>query len=241
MRDEMAALEELQNLDLEILESRKELEGIPENLKGQRCDVGRVGEMLERERARLEEAIQWRTDREKEISNNGDLLGKSKGKLQGARNEKENKAAQREIDTIRKAISDREEEVIKIMEAIEQYRAAVEVHTKEFAELEEHLKASEAEGKKRMADLQAVVDATAARRKGLASRVPADMLRLYERIHKRLGRALVEAKDGKCTGCYMELMPQMYIEIQRGTRTFTCPSCFRILMFKESEPAESAT
>jgi uncharacterized protein len=234
----MAALEELQNLDLEILESRKELEEIPESLKGQRADVGRVGEMLERERARLDEAIQWRTDREKEISNSNDLLGKSKGKLQAARNEKENKAAQREIDTIRKAISDREEEVIKIMEAIEQYRAAVEVHTKEFAELEEHVKASEEEGQKRMAVLQTIVDSTAARRKQLASRVPPDMLRLYERIHKRLGRALVEAKDGKCTGCYMELMPQMYIEIQRCTRTFTCPSCFRILMFKGSEPAE---
>jgi uncharacterized protein len=237
----MSALEELQNLDLEILESRKELEEIPESLKSQRADVGRVGEMLERERARLDEAIQWRTDREKEIAGNNELLGKSKGKLQGARNEKENKAAQREIDTIRKAISDREEEVIKIMEAIEQYRAAVDVHTKEFAELEEHVKTSEEAGRKRMAELQAIVDATASRRRDLASRVPADMLRLYERIHKRLGRALVEAKDGKCTGCYMEIMPQMYIEIQRGARTFTCPSCFRILMFKGSEPVEPAS
>ena len=232
MKEQLAALEELQNLDLENLTLREELTNIPQNIEEMREDVEKVGEILERERERLSEAESWRRDREREIELQNDLLMKSKAKLQSARNEKENKAAQREIDTIRRTIQEREKEALEVLEAIDQYRAAIDEHTAEFAELQGHLTATEEEGARRMAEVEQQLGETDARRRELAERVPRDLLRLYERIHKRLGRAMVEAVDGHCTGCNMELLPQTYNELQRGDKLFNCPNCFRILVFK---------
>jgi predicted nucleic acid-binding Zn-ribbon protein len=237
VQEELAALEELQNLDLENLELRNELESIPENIEEMRNDVSHVGEILERERQRLAEAEEWRRDREREIEIQSELLAKSKAKLQAARNEKESKAAQREIDTIRRTIQEREKEAIEVMEAIDSYRTAIEEHTKEFAELESQLEATEKEGQTRMAQVEKEIGLTGSRRAELASRVPERLLRMYERIHKRLGLALVECIDGHCAGCNMELMAQMYVELQRHEKIISCPSCNRILVFKGKDKA----
>ncbi|MDJ0766368.1 MAG: C4-type zinc ribbon domain-containing protein [Myxococcota bacterium] len=238
MKTELAALEELQSLDLEILEHRKELSAIPKNLEAMRSDVTHVGELLQREKDRLTEAEQWRVDREKEIVLQNEILTKSKAKLQAARNEREQKAAQREIDAVRKTIQEREEEALKVMEASDQYRQAIEAHTKEFAELEAQLRESEAEARARMAELEVAIGKTATHRQELVDRVSQKTLRLYERIHKRLGRAIVHAEAGTCTGCNMEILPQRYNEIQRGDKIFQCANCFRIIIFKPPTDTE---
>ena len=81
---------------------------------------------------------------------------------------------------------------------------------------------------------------TESRRKDLVAQVPPDTLRLYERIHKRLGRAVVPAMNGNCTGCNMEIRAQIYNEIQRGDKIFQCVYCKRILVFKPAEQVEEA-
>jgi uncharacterized protein len=236
LKSELAALEELQALDLETLELHNELKSIPENLEAMKEDVNHIASLLEREKERLKEAEEWRLEREKDIASQNIMLGKSKTKLQSVRNEKEQKAAQREIDTIRKTIQEREEEALKVMEAIEQYRAAIDNHTEEFAELEKHLTESQKEAEARMADLESAVAKVSSRRSEITARIPKDMLRLYERIHKRLGRAVVEAVDGCCQGCNMEILAQTYNELQRGDKMYQCANCFRILIFKPKEP-----
>lgn len=240
MKSELAALEELQTLDLETLKLRNELKAIPENIKEMREDVSRVGELLERERQRLAEAESWRAERERDVALQNELVAKSKAKLQAARNEKESKAAQREIDVIRKNIQDREEETLKILEAIEQYRVAIESHSKEFAELEEHLRDSEKEAQTRMNELESSIGQTDAQRKEIAGRISPKTFRLYERIHKRFGLAVVSAMEGKCTGCHMEILPQRYNELIRGNVLHQCTNCFRILIFKGRASLEAS-
>ena len=239
MQDELAFVEELQRLDLEILGFRNELESIPENIGKLKEDVAHVGEILDKERERLVEAEKWRTERERDIEIQSEMLAKSKTKLQAARNEKESKAAQREIDTIRRNTQDREKEAIELMEAIEQYRSAIEAHEAEFAELEKHLTATEAEGAERMKEIELRIEQTGSSRSELAGRISPKTLRMYERIHRRLGRALVEVAGGFCTGCNMELPPQLYIELQRGDKLLNCPNCFRMLVHKPPESEES--
>ena len=243
MKSELAALEELQVLDLETLDLHNELKSIPENLEAMKAEVDHIASLLEREKERLKEAEEWRQEREKDIAAQNGMLGKSKTKLQSVRNEKEQKAAQREIDTIRKTIQEREEEAIKVLEAIDQYRAAIDNHTGEFAELEKHYLEAEKEAESRKATLEAEKEKVSVRRGEITSKIPKDMLRLYERIHKRLGRAVVEAVDGFCQGCNMELLAQTYNELQRGDKMYQCPNCFRILIFKpkEVEPAPAET
>ena len=237
--DELAALKELQKLDLENLELRKSLQDIPINIEAMRQDVANIGDILERENLRLKEAEQWRADREREIELQNDLLKKSKSKQQVARNEKESKAAQREIDTIRKNIQDREKETLEVMEAIEQYRSAIAEHTEEFSELEKHLQATEEEGAAKIREVEERIQKTDSARKILVDKVPTKTFRLYERIHKRIGNALAEAKDERCTGCHIGLLPQLYNDLIRGNKLITCQNCYRILYYTPVETEES--
>ena len=89
-----------------------------------------------------------------------------------------------------------------------------------------------------MQEIEANIGTTEARRKELVDRVPKQICRLYERIHKRLGRAVVEVLEGHCSGCNLDVPPQMYNEIQRGDKIHQCPYCFRILFFKAKPEAE---
>jgi predicted nucleic acid-binding Zn-ribbon protein len=232
LKNELAALMELQSLDLEILEQSQELSKIPEDLEAMREDVTHVGEILQREKDRLAEAEGWRVEREKDMLTQNELLIKSKGKLLTARNEKENKAAQREIDTIRKMIQEREEETLKLMEAIDQYRGGIDKHTSAFGELEQELASRESEGQARMDEIETSIAGTHTRRGELVAQVPQKIFRLYDRIHKRIGRSVVPAMEGHCTGCNMDITAQMYNELQRGDKIYQCPNCYRILVYK---------
>jgi len=232
VQQELASLEELQILDLQNFTIRKELEAIPATIEEKRQNVEFVRTLLQKERARLDEAEAWRANSEREIQMQGDMLNNSRTKLQGARNEKENKAAQREIDTLRKNIGDREKEALEMLEAIEQYRIAIDEHTKEFAQLEETLRAEESSGNERIAELNALIAESAQKRAELASRVPEPILRRYDRVQKKLGRGLVEVIDGFCSGCNIGILPQLFNELIRGEKIHACPSCTRILIYR---------
>ena len=240
MHNELSSLIKLQEVDLQTLEIRTQLEAIPKELDAMRTDVQNVGDILEREMGRLAEAEEWRVEREKEIAFQTELLTKSKVKLQASRNEKEHSAAQREIDTIRKNIQEREEEAFKVLEAMEHYRTAIDEHGKEFAELEQHLNEREEESRKKMAELEESIARTSGNRSELASKVPQRTLRLYERIHKRLGKAVVDVENGSCTGCYIALPPQLHNEVLKGDKLFQCPICHRIVVCREQgEPDQT--
>jgi uncharacterized protein len=246
VQQDLANLLKLQELDLKTIDIRRELDDIPAQIEDVRQNVETIRMILQKEQKRLEDAEGWKTDREKEIALQNDLLTKSKSKLQAARNEKENKAAQREVDTIKKNITDQEKELMELMEAIEQYRIAIDEHKKEFAELEDHLRATESEGKARMEEIKSILSETDGGRKALTSQIAPKSLRFYERIQRKLGQAIVSITEPICAGCNFGVLPQKFIELQRGESVITCQNCLRILVFSgepfiESTEGESET
>jgi predicted nucleic acid-binding Zn-ribbon protein len=52
---------------------------------------------------------------------------------------------------------------------------------------------------------------------------------------QRRGIAVVEARDGSCLGCNMQLPPQLYNSLFRGDDLITCPHCQRVLVLRREE------
>jgi len=231
---DLQALEKLQQIDVRVDEESQALEEIPARLDELRKDVERVGSLLESEKERLAEMEKWHRDQEREIELQGELLAKAKNKMQQARNEREHKAAQREIETIRKATQDREEELLGLMDTIEQGRKTVKEHEEEFVSLQSHLEQEEKEARKQLDAVKKKIDKARTGREDIVKQISSPVVSLYERIQKRLGMALVEVQDDHCTGCNMQVEPQRLIELRKGTRLIQCPLCNRILFFKEN-------
>ncbi|MGH9351326.1 MAG: zinc ribbon domain-containing protein, partial [Terriglobia bacterium] len=63
----------------------------------------------------------------------------------------------------------------------------------------------------------------------------------YERLRRgRHGVALVEVRDGLCTGCHVRLRPQAYNEIRTQDIYMTCEACARILYYVPPVEGEAA-
>ena len=66
-------------------------------------------------------------------------------------------------------------------------------------------------------------------RSELAGSIGARWLTLYERTHRRHGRAVVTVRDGTCLGCMGRLPTALSAASRRSDSVLTCPSCGCIL------------
>jgi len=231
---QIALLEQLQNVDLKIHESQSKLNKIPDDLSQVKVQMDELYEKIERDRTTLKEAEKWRVEHEKAIDMQQALLAKSKGKLATARNEREANAAQREIDTIRRALSEREEEAIHILEVVEQTGESIKQKEDMYSKLQDAFKDMEVESGKQVEGMKTQVKKLETERKKIAKNLDQPTSLLYEKIRQRQPRAVVAAVRGTCGGCHMILPPQIYNLIQRQDRILQCPSCFRIVYYDEA-------
>jgi predicted nucleic acid-binding Zn-ribbon protein len=79
------------------------------------------------------------------------------------------------------------------------------------------------------------------KRKKLRKAVPAPLLKRYEFIRQRRnGTAIAPVHEGVCLGCHMNILPQQFIDLQKGLEILQCPHCQRILYWAEEVGEEAA-
>ena len=232
LQDQLRALDELQRVDSVVRELELELAEIPRRVKELEDDVDRVRSLLDRERAELTDAERMRKEAEREVQHHAEMLSKARQKASAALKTREHDAAQREIEAMRKSSSDRQEDVLKLMAAIEQFKASIAQHEEEFSAIQKVLDGEQAEARARMTQLEAKKAAHDDARRGAVSKLRPEVLRKYETIRHRRGTAIVETVSGQCQGCHMQLPPQLYNIILRLESIELCPNCNRILFFK---------
>jgi predicted nucleic acid-binding Zn-ribbon protein len=244
LKDQLRLLRELQAIDSRLTEVRKSIDALPARLEPAKQDLARLEAMLTQERAQLVETERWRGEQEELIKREEDAVRQAKSKLQQSRNTKDFSAASREVDNKRRMISEREDELVKVIEAMEATRARLTQREADVAQLREKVAAEEAEVAVRVAELRKEMAVHEGGRGAVASQVPRDLLRRYELVQKRRGLALVPVVDGICKGCFMSLPPQLSNIIARCTSIETCPSCQRLLyrpeMVEETPAAGSS-
>ncbi len=233
MREQLKLLENLQQVDAELNEVKRSLVALPAKLKSLKEDVDSVEALLGSERAQLEDAQMYRAELKQTIKAQTDQLTKAKAKLTQIRTSKEYMATQRELENTRKSTMEREEELKKLEEAIEVSEAKVKEHEEELGALKDHVAEEERETEASLAELQKRADTMQVERDKMTDGIPSSLLRRYEVIQRRTGNAVVPARDGVCTGCNMQLLPQLFRILQAGRSVETCPSCQRIVYFEE--------
>ena len=51
---------------------------------------------------------------------------------------------------------------------------------------------------------------------------------------RRAGVVVVEARGESCSGCFMSIPPQIFVNVKKNAEIITCPNCQRILYYKEA-------
>jgi predicted nucleic acid-binding Zn-ribbon protein len=232
--EQLAALAKIAEIDAQALSADTELTDLPARTAELQNDVERLGELLEAERNGLQEAEGLLQAQEDEINSQSQSLARSKAKSARARTLRETEAVERELDTIRRTMKDREGERDQLREAIEKRRAALDKHTTEYEELRKLATEEKERAEARTAELNKAREEVLAGRKALADRVAADVMRRYERIRgHRGGVGVVAIVTGNCTGCNTSLPPNQVIAVQKAETIEQCPRCQRLLYAPE--------
>lgn len=233
MKDQLRLLEDLQRFDARLQEHDNALKTLPEKLQALKNDLGKVEGLLAKERLQLADAEKFRRDSESNLKADEQNVAKSKAKLSQVKTGKDHMAAQREMENMRKMVGEREEELVKLVDAINAYKKSVETHEKDVAELRSHVEKEEVATNARLAEITAKTAAERGERDTVAAKIRADLMKKYNHVRQRRGVAVVPVVGGSCQGCHMKIPPQLYNVLQRAATIETCPTCNRIIYWDE--------
>ena len=235
LREKLKALEELQQVDIELAEVKAEAEAVPRRRSEIEADVAVARKAWQAEQDRLAGIEREKRSQEQTVAAERDKVKKWEGRLAEIRTPREYAALSREIDIARKTnesvgeqtklLTVQAEEVARSIEALQERLDEKESGAQE--ELE-GLVLREAEFARRAVALNA-------RRAELATRVEPAILQRYENIRKRRGGiAVTQVTGGTCRGCNRQIPPQMAIILVRANSIENCPNCNRIIYVPEA-------
>jgi predicted nucleic acid-binding Zn-ribbon protein len=244
LRDQLKRLEELQRYDAQIQELNTALQAIPAKLQATQNDLARVEQLLTTERAQLAESQRYYNEQKNLLETDENHVASGKHKLSQAKNSKEYVAAQREIDTSRESAQTREAEMTKLVDAVKAKEKLLADRDADVKALRDSIAKDVEAARSRMAELEGKIGAIKTERDKIAVGVRPDVLKRYGTIRMRRGLAVVAVRGGTCTGCNMNLPPQLFNMLQRGTSLETCPYCHRIVywdeLMKDPEPTKGS-
>ena len=123
----------------------------------------------------------------------------------------------------------RQEDVHKLAEALDQQRHKIDEHESRLAAERKSVEDQRGLVDQKLREIQAQQAEIRVAREATAKLVKPDVLRKYGTIRMRRGMAVVAVKDGTCRGCNMNIPPQLYNVLQRGSSLELCPNCNRII------------
>lgn len=233
MKEQLLLLLDLQVIDARVHELRTEIQALPSKLEPAKKDLAKLDSIVQAEQAQLAENEAWRKEQEDLIQMEEEAIRKAKLKLQAAKNSKDYTAASRELDNKRKSKSEREEEVLKMMEALEKSRVEVAAHIKDIEALRAHISEEEKKLEEVIKEMAAEAEERASGRDTLVSQIETRLLRRYDSVMRKRGYAVAPVVDGVCRGCHMAIPPQLNNVLARYDSIESCPRCQRLLYRKE--------
>ena len=147
-------------------------------------------------------------------------------------NAKELASIQHEIENLKRRRSDREDEMLGLMEVREELeRRAAEAQTTSDG-LREQVEAVGGEAVEELTSIIAELEAKRTERERVVPEIEPDVLELYEDLRKqKKGIGVAALVDGVCQGCHEQLSAMELDKIKRVEGVRRCEHCRRILVF----------
>lgn len=232
--EQIKQLVELQHVDSEIHEVKKELVTAPREVEELREEF----EKEESKHAKILDKLQHMREQQKrldmDLEDESSRLKKSKTKLMQVSNGKEFSAMSREMDNIERTTRGHEEERIALREELE----LQEQNSKESEAVCDNLRIDLATKEANLTTRLEKANGELARleqiRHETGSDVPAPIMARYEFIRRRLDHpVIVPVANSICYGCHIAIPPQTFNELQQGRQIWSCPNCQRLIYWAE--------
>jgi len=230
LRPELEMLLRLQKIDLKILTIKKELQEAPARFEALQESQAQKEQELTEMKEKLSTLQERRFEVEDELKMETERLRKSQKKLTLIKTEREYHAILKEIDEIKKANKSREDEILEAEEEIEKINNEIDAKNKEIKEVNAQLKSEEKTLSKKTKALEKEIARLTKERKKEEKDVQPALLSRYSFLKDKLGGlVVVSVINGVCAGCNMNIPPQLYNELLRDDKVYSCPTCQRFI------------
>jgi len=233
---ELETLFEAQKIETMIMEGEQKLLQAPKKLRQMEDQLTEVRDKIEKEKEIVEELEKERRKKEKELEGEKEKIKKLEVKLYDVKTNKEYQALLKEIESAKEANDRTEEDVLVLMDKVEDLKKDYETSQVELKRLEKESEIEKAEIEKETRSMDEVIAKLTTERDNLLSIVSENLRTTYNILReKRGGIAVTNVRNGVCLGCNMNIPPQLFIEVTKNKQLIQCPSCNRILFFREDD------
>lgn len=230
INEQIKALTELQKIDFEIHELKKELDSQPLRQKRMDEDFEKKKTALKAVEADLRGIQLKQKEKEIDLQSREEKIKKLQAQLYQLKSNKEYSAMELGIKGLKADNSLLEEDILKLMDALETARQTVTRERQALTGEEAKFKEASDALKKEAEFLQTQATKLDVKRQAYRPNIDPKLLSQYEKLLKsREGLGLVPVKNNACGGCHLRLPPQIINEIQMQEKLIVCESCARIL------------
>jgi len=236
LRDQLELLWELQKIDLGLKSIKEEKDRYPREMK--RLDEKQrvEKERIQKQKEKFESLEKTRRQKEGELSLEQEKIKKAEGRMSEVKTNKEYQAFLNEIDAIKEANSRMEEEILQVMDEVDNLKDELSKRERDVAATLEKVEAERKELQGKMAHDEKVWSDQMERREVLSKKIESKLVKLYDTLkEKRQGVGVVGVKHETCQGCFVNVPPQLFIEVQKNNALVRCPHCNRILYWEGNQ------
>ncbi len=236
MKDLIKHLVNLQETDTSIIKKRVFIEKIPlrvfevdQPLKEAKAD-------LEKLRQKTESLVKKKRNKELLLEEINEKIRKMKARVSELKTNKEYQAHLKEMESFEGEIAAVEEEILVVMEELD---AAMKLQKSKEVDVQaetEKLNVFKKQLDEEVLKYESELKGLREQRVGLVESIDTDIYDKYMLLLKTgSGVAVTQAKNELCTGCNMNIPPQLYVEIKKNEEVIQCPQCLRILFYPDTE------
>lgn len=235
MKEQLELLWELQEIDLNLQSIQEGRARYPKDLKRLDEKYQIEKERIQKEKEKVELLEKERRNKEGNLSLEQEKVKRTEGRMFEVKTNKEYQALLNEIDTFKETNSRQEEEILRLMEEIEEVKRNLGKREKEVAATLEKIEGEKKRIQEKMAQDDVGWKQQMERREILTREMEKNLFRLYNKLKEKRQVGVVRVKNETCQGCFLNIPPQTYIEVQKNNALIQCPHCNRILFFEGNE------
>jgi predicted nucleic acid-binding Zn-ribbon protein len=236
LRDQLELLWELQKIDLALQEIKRERERYPKEMKRLDEKQSIEKDKIKKEKEKVESLEKERRQKEGHLSLEQEKIKRTEGRMFEVKTNKEYQALLKEIETAKEGNNQEEEGILRLLDEIDELKKDLARREKEISATVSKIEAEKKVIEAGIAQSEVLWKNQMERREVLSKQMDSNLMKLYNTLkEKRQGVGVVAAKQETCQGCFVNVPPQMYIEVQRNNTLVRCPNCNRILYWEGNE------
>ena len=235
MKEQLGLLWELQEIDLDLQNIQEGRVRYPKDLKrlDEKCQIEK--ERIQKEKEKVELLEKERRKKEGNLSLEQEKVKRTEGRMFEVKTNKEYQALLSEIDATKETNSRQEEEILRLMEEIDEVKRNLGKREKEVTAILEKIEGEKKRIQEKMAQDDVGWKKQMERREILTRQMEKNLFRLYNTLKEKRQVGVVRVKNETCQGCFLNIPPQTYIEVQKNNALIQCPHCNRILFSEGNE------